>query len=438
MKRLIIALMTIVAQANYSQRTLNINDCARLSVEISKSIKAAKYLTEAAKAKVEETKALLYPEASANLSYIRIGEVSEFEIPMGPGGQKQKFSFGTQNRISGEAKVQYQAYTFNRVSKTIELAEKSAEASKLDEEGEKNSIIASCIQSYIEVFFNKKIISIIEEQLKRAEKNLELTKSQYEAGKLSELDLKRAENRTKTISIQLEDAKSNYLKSKISLAKIIGAKETDFEISDDSLIINFNIEYENAVKDLAKRSIALKRLNKQKELLEYQKELAELSSYPNIFLFANYTVNNGFNPIKPNDLYDNWSVGVQFVWKFFDGFSSKHSVEGLILRQKAIETQSDEVIDNLQSLLSRAYIQLEQARRNINLAKSSIELAKSSYESSLIQYENGLISQLDLINFEEAILGSEFSALQAKFSEALAVASICKILENYSAFIEEK
>lgn len=440
-KRIILAILIIsfarqslFTQQNYPKK-YNLQNCVSAAIKKSYSIKAAEEFYKSSEAKLEETKSQNYPELSLNFSYIRIGEVSEFEIPMGPGGTKQKFSFGTRNRIAGEAKAQYQLYTFNRVGKTIELAKKNVEISSLEAKIEKYSVIGSAIQAYFDAYFAKRVIEIFEEQLKRAEKNLEITRAQYEGGKLSELDLKRAESRVQTVKIQLEDAISTYKKNKISLGKIIGENPDAFELEQEESDINFNLDYRGSIEFIEKKYSGFLKINKQKEILDIQKDIAKLSLYPSIFLFANYTVNNGFNPMKPNELYDNWSIGAQFVWKIFDGFASSNSAEAIDYRKKGLEMQKEEIFENLKTTIARSFIQIEQSERNIKLAESNLELAKESYQTALIQYENGLLSQLDLINFEEAIIMSEFSALQARYAKIIAIINVCRIIENYETFV---
>lgn len=126
----------------------------------------------------------LYPQLSSSLSASR----SE---PLDGGDSSRSYSAGLS--------VSYEADLWGRVSAQTDAARWSALASAEDREATAQSLVATTASLYWQTGYLKQRIALSDDSIAYAEKTLELTRTQYDAGAVSGLDLLQA---TRSLSSQ--------------------------------------------------------------------------------------------------------------------------------------------------------------------------------------------------------------------------------------------
>ncbi|MDX9925357.1 MAG: TolC family protein [Ignavibacteriaceae bacterium] len=421
----------LVQAQNYN--ALSLNECIGMAMGNANTVKIAENDKLASEQKLYEAKAQTYPELILSSMFTRVGQVSEFSIPMELGVERS-LKFGTNNRVNMDLKLQLPLFTWWRVSSTIDLSEKGIELSRNQLRKEELQTINRLLTSFYEILFNKKIVELNKLQTERAKEIYDITKIRYDNGQVSELDLMRSDLKYKNILNQLSDANSNYHKSKINLAKEIGIESSAFDIEDKFGFDKINIDESNLEQAILNENTNLKALDIQMQMLPYQLSIAESGNKPNVFAFSGYNVNNGFNPMNPEKFYDNWNVGVQLSWKIFDGFATRHKSEQIQIQSGTIDYQKNEIQKTLSSQFQQFIIQLKQAENNISIAEENLKLSKKVLSISEEQYKSGIASQLDLINAEDNVSQSELFIVQSIFSHIITKINLSRITEDYSWF----
>jgi len=156
--------------------------------------------------------------------------------------------------------------------------------------------------------------------------------------------------------------------------------------------------------------------------------------YPNISLVAGYGISNGLNfgsnnsPLYTNSLTgDEGYIGVNFTFKFFDGFKSRsqsnqHIIDSYIkgyqksLERRDIKKELEDSIERYQTFM-----------QILKLNKEAVVLGQRSYDLSLARFLNGQTSATELNDVERSL-----SLLKANTIQTLNnIYSSLAVIEKY-------
>jgi len=211
-----------------AQQRLTLEQCLKLAFKNSRLLKTSEMALQIADEKIAQSKAQQLPTINISSMYTRVGKVTEFSVPSGPGGQKRTFRFGTPNRMNFEVKLQMPVFTWGRIGNTIALSKTGRNLSELDKKQQIVTLTDQTLRAFYAVLLNQEVIRLHEANLRRAKDHLQATREQYDAGLVPKLETLRAAVQVKNIQTLIEEAHGNLEKSRISLAKIVG-KNADIQ-----------------------------------------------------------------------------------------------------------------------------------------------------------------------------------------------------------------
>ncbi|UCE08450.1 MAG: TolC family protein, partial [bacterium] len=256
----------------------------------------------------------------------------------------------------------------------------------------------------------------------------------FASGLVPKLELLRAQVQLKNSQSSMEEAQSNLTKSKIFLAKIIGRDDENISITGTFSYESVSIDEENLITRAQKIRSDLKILQLQQEINQNQIKLARSGNKLNFFLFSNYTVQNGFDPMDPDRFIDNWNVGVQVSLPLFDGFVTSHKVQQARLQFQTVQLQEQEIRDLIRLQVRQALITMKQSEHKIANQQQNITLAKEALQVAETQYQNGLVSSLEVLDAQQTLSQSELMHTQASFNHIMAKLDLSRAIEDYSWF----
>jgi len=418
----------------FSQSKFALKDCLELAFERSHLLKASNYAVKSAAAALAESKAQRLPSISLSSLYTRIGKITSFSIPMGPGGEVKKFQFGTPNRVNVDLKLQLPLFTWGRVSSTIELAQAGASLSQIQQRQQRLSLTAQVLQGYFSVLLNEEVIRLHKSNVNRAQHHFDVSKTKFEAGIVPRLQMMQAEVQMKNAWTQLHDAQGNLQKSLIFLGKLIGKDEREIILADSIRFEPVNFDEEKLIEMALSRRSDLAGLHLRQQMSQSQIRLANSGNKPNLFLFSGYNVTNGFDPMDPEKFVDNYNAGVQLIFPIFDGFATAKKVEQARLDYEALLEQEKEAREMIKLQLREAIIALRQAEAKISAQKENIRLSRETLKTAEIQYRDGLVASLDVLDAQQMLNQAELLYAQAIFNHIMAKLAICQAVEDFSWF----
>ena len=418
----------------FSQKNLSLSDCLRLAFENSNLIKVSELSAAIADQRVAESKSQRIPNINLSSLYTRIGKISSFSIPMGAGGKKQTFKFGTPNRMNLDIKLRMPIFTWGRISKIICIAETGKKLSDIQGKQQIKNVTDQVLRAYNVVLLNREIIRLHKTNVERTKNHLSVTKQRFKSGVVPRLEMLRAEVQMKNAQSSLQEAQGNLKKSKIFLSKVIGADNENFSLSDSFAYEPVSINKAQLIKKAFAKRSNLQILQLQQEINRNQIALVGSENKPNIFIFSGYNVMNGFDPMDPEKFIDNYNAGIQLAVPLFDGFTASHKVQQAKLAYQSAQIQEQEIKDLISMQIRQNIISIEQARNKITAQKENIVLAKETLNMAKKQYQDGLASSLDVIDAQHILSQGELMYTQAIFNHIMAKLDLCKAIEDYSWF----
>lgn len=435
LKSSVFLLLTLISHSLLiSQPQLTLDDCLKQAFETSNLIKISKIDARHAGKKFAEAKAQRLPRINLSGMYTRIGEVTSFSIPMGQNGESRTFQFGTQNRMNLDVKMEFTAFSWGRISGSIQMSESGIKISDLQHRQQVLHTTDQVLRAFYALLLNQEVIKLHQMNVQRAEKHYQVTKTRFESGYIPKLEYLRAQVQVMNAGTTREEATGNLKKSKLFLAKLIGSADADIEV--DGAFERPPVSYSQT--ELTERALAartdLQILQIRQNMSEDEITIARSGNKPNLFLFSGYNVQNGFDPMDPNRFIDNWNVGAQVVIPLFDGFATSNKVQQAKLNLQSAQLQEQEIRQMIRLQIQQTIITVEQTRDKIINQAKNIDLARETLRVAETQYQNGHISSLEVLDAQQMLSQAELLHTQAIFNNIMAKLDLCKSIEDYSWF----
>lgn len=429
---IIFLLIHFDSQPVTAQQSVSLERCLDLAFRNSPLVKMAEISVKLAREKWQEAQDQQLPAVNLNGMYTRVGEVTSFTIPMGE--TERTFKFGTPNRVNFDARLQLPLFTWGRISGAIQAARLGR---NISDEAYRQQIVKltdQVLRGFYSVLLNQEIIRLHRENVKRAQKLQFITEQQFKQGGVPRLEVLRTRVQTENARSILQEAQGNLRKSKFYLAKTIGWQNEEFTVSGTFEYQPVEVRQAEIMNQALTVRSDLNVLQLQQRIQEQQITIAKSGNKPSLVLFSNYNVQNGFDPVEPEQFVDNWGAGVQMSFPLFDGFSTSHKVEQASLELQKAQLREQEIRDLIKLQVQQAITSLYQAADKIASQEKNIQLANTALKVAEQQFRAGIVSSLDVLDAQQTLAQSETMYTQAIFNHIMAKIELCKIIEDFSWF----
>lgn len=426
-------LMGSLTYAQEAQR-IQLKDAILYALENKADAKKAKLQIENSEYLIQEARAGALPQVSANGSITYNPILQETAIPASsfPGGELSPDPFivlamGQKwNSIGGVTLTQ------NLFDQTVFTGLKAAKTTRefyqINASLTEEQIIERVATAYYNVFVQKEQLATIDSSYVNTEKTRDVIKSLFDNGLAREIDLDRVEvqltnlRSTRQQLINAVELQENALKFYMGMPinQPIQLVDEDFVVSDMLLSDHIDVE--------SRTEIAL--LNKQKELLQLQKEARKAAYYPTLSLSASYNYMGQGNRFPIGSGLDKgvyWSdfamIGLNLRVPIFSGFAIKARVNQADIQLRELE---QDIIDaklgldleyqNAKSQIENNLIAIENQKQNVNLAQKVVDNTRNNYLQGLASLTDLLESQNALVNarnnYSNAVLQFKLAEIQ--------------------------
>jgi len=282
---------------------------------------------------------------------------------------------------------------------------------------DKIDIAVNVSKAFYDVLLTKKQIEVLDDDIRRLERNFKDTYNQYQGGLVDKTDYKRA-----TISLNNSKAqrKTNEeaLKAKYAVLKqLMGYTAKDsIHLVYDSASMESEVYVDTlSVVDYTKR-IEYQQLMTQRHLQEADVKYNKWAYIPELTAGAGYNfnyLNNRFSKLY-NDNLPNSYAGVTLKLPIFQGTKRTQNIRAAELQL----TRIDWDLVNLQNAITTQYAQAMAAYKgNLNnyyVLRENLSLARDVFNTIELQYRSGVKAYLELITAE-----TDLRTAQSNYSDAL-------------------
>ncbi|MDF2930798.1 MAG: TolC family protein [Chryseobacterium sp.] len=399
------AFMIFGSSSAYAQQQVSLQEAIKQALQNKAEAKKAALQIKKAEYKIAEARAGALPQvsATAGLTYNPIIQESLLEF----GGQRIRAQLGQPWSSSAVVTVN-QAIFDQRVFTGLKAAKSTREFYVLNAQLSNEQIIENVATAYYQVFVQEENLKTLNVSYTNTEKVRNVIKSLVENGLAKGIDLDRTNVQLTNISANRQQLVNAVELSKNSLKFYMGVPiDTDIELEEKT--IEPKPELVAGTVDLDTRT-EVKVLQKNRELLQFNKKATEAYLYPTVGLQANYgwggqgskfPLTNGINN---GVLWSDYSaIGLNINIPIFTGGATKSKIQ-----QAEIDILDiDQDIQNTQLSLSLDYknaiTNIENSLINIESMKNNVTLAEKVQKDTQANYQYGLATLTEVLDSENAL-----------------------------------
>lgn len=150
--------------------------------------------------------------------------------------------------------------------------------------------------------------------------------------------------------------------------------------------------------------------------------LAQSAYLPSVSFVYDY----GFEgeTYKFNGDHDFWMASVVLSWNLFDGFQKQAKTQQQKLNKRKMETQQDELEQQIALQVRRAHHELQAALQAEKAAQERVESARQSFHIINRKYEEGLAPQIEFLDARNTRTRAEIQHLIATFTIHIRLAEL--------------
>lgn len=380
---------------------------------------------------IMEAKAGALPKINgvANITYNPILQTTALDAGAFSGGPSNIQLITLGQKWNAGAGVQLSQALFNQqVFIGLKAAKSTKEFYQLNAQLTEEQIIERVSNAYFQVFTIQQKKETLESSYSSTEKARNIIKSLYDNGLAKMVDLDRTNVNLTNINTILKQQQNAINQAENALKFYMGMPiENKIELVKADMEITPHLLDETVASD--ERS-EVKILNKQKELLQYNKKAVEAAYYPTVNLNANYSwqglgdkfpLTNG----KKNGVYwaDYSAITLGVNIPIFNGFATKARVEMAQIELDKLEVNLkdtklglDLTYQNAKSQIENSLLALENQKANVSLAETVTTNTKNNYQyglatlTELLEAENALVEAKN--NYSNAILEYKIAEIQ--------------------------
>ena len=380
---------------------------------------------------IMEAKAGALPKINgvANITYNPILQTTALDAGAFSGGPSNIQLITLGQKWNAGAGVQLSQALFNQqVFIGLKAAKSTKEFYQLNAELTEEQIIERVSNAYFQVFTIQQKKETLENSYASTEKARNIIKSLFDNGLAKKIDLDRTNVNLTNINTILKQQQNAINQAENALKFYMGMPiENKIELVKADMEITPHLLDETVGTDSRSE---IKILNKQRELLQYNKKAVEAAYYPTVNLNANYSwqglgdkfpLTNG----KKNGVYwaDYSAITLGVNIPIFNGFATKARVEmaqieldKLDVSIKDTKLGLDLAYQNAKSQIENSLLALENQKANVSLAETVTSNTKHNYQyglanlTELLEAENALVEAKN--NYSNAILEYKIAEIQ--------------------------
>lgn len=426
--------------------SLHLEDALSYALAANQDARKAKLDVENSEYQIDEVKSRALPQinGSLGLNYNPVLQKSALPGEMfGKPGETLLVAFG--QKWNANAGVSLNQPLFDRsVITGLKAAKTTREFYQLNSQLTDEQIIEEVATTYYKVLVQRQQLDAIDSTISNTKKVLDILKSLYDNGLAKKIDVDRISvnysnlNSRKMQLINAVQLLGNQLKFYMGMpisTPIAIPEATLSDIHPLSPVIS-------AFEPSNRTEIAL--LNKQKELLMYQKESVKSEYMPSLSLTGSYSyqgLGNKFPVFRGSGNGANWfdvaTIGLTLRVPIFNGFATKSRMKQVDVSIKKMEEDIRRTKLSIDLDFENAKTQISNSIITLNSQRKNMDLAEQVYLNTQNNYNNGLATLTDLLQSESSLTDAQTSYSQSLLDYRIAEIQLIKSKGNLKSLLNQ-
>ena len=396
---------------------LDLQQCINIALQKHPNLNAAAGTIRATESKIGQARANYYPQLTLQSGYQRIGPATT------------SLRSDPYNQYSNSLNLSQNVFDFGKTSTQVEIQSLSKESSLADLQDVRGLVIFNVKQFYFGFLQGKMSRDVSLETVNQFRQHYEMTKTFFETGKSSKIDVTSAEVNLSNARINLLKAENALRIAKVNLNNAMGMTNApEYEIKDDLTYSPYDVSLTDALQNAYKNRPDLLSLAKKREGLEKTIDLNKKGYLPVLSGNAAYGYTGDDLSTRTDD--KSWNVGVTLTFPLFTGLSTKYQVQEAQANLDVLRANEDTLKQKVSLEVESAYLSMKEAGERISAGKivvrqaeENVELARGRYTAGVGSYIEITDAMISLNNAKMTYITalSDYSVTQASLQKAMGV-----------------
>lgn len=389
--------------------SLTLEASIQLAIQTNPDILQASHSVDVFRSGVDASKSSYYPDASADLTYARLGPASSISF----GGQG--FQLYPLNSWDEHLSVEGTIYDFNKRQESVNLASSQVTTAQDRLELAKSSLSYRTIQTFYGILFLEKSIHVQNEEIKNLDDHLLMTQKRVQAGTATDFDVLTTQVRVAASQNEKINLQNNLENTKVVFRRLLGlAPDSPVNLSGRFTEAPVSLNTDSLVSLALFDRIEMKVANDQLKSAHMQLDVASATNSPTLGAAVMWGLKNGLFP-NQNALRGNFVAGVQLAIPLFDGYRARSLEEQANANIRVNEDGMNSIAEQIKSDVQRSISDVRSSLDRLRTTEITVEQAKSAVEQARIRYQAGTITNLDLLDAETSLAQAELMQIQALY-----------------------
>ncbi len=294
------------------------------------------------------------------------------------------------------------------------------------------NLINSIIRAYYDILESEKLIDVDEQLLDLSKQNVKKIEAFVEAGISIEADIATARVQQATDELSIINDQNNLELAKADLAVLMAMSPiTPLKVADapdyeryiqKGVIETEDINIEDAISHAFANRSELAEIKANLDVLEWAVTLAKLDTWPRITADAGYDLALS-DYLRERDALKNhrsWNASARVTYPIFDGGRTRRTVDRVDIALMRTKENMAELERNIALEVHQSRLNLERAKKSLEIASVQVEDAKMSLDVSQGRYEQQMIILLELLDAQTRYAQSLTNQIRAFYGYKVA------------------
>jgi outer membrane protein TolC len=315
------------------------------------------------------------------------------------------FGSGTFIDYQGGLRASYSLFDSGRNASTIRAAEEQVNFDRLDLLRVEQLTKGNIITAYFDLQAADSSIIINQAAVKDATRSLSDAQLQEKAGVGTRFDVLRAQVQLATANQNLTNAQGQQQTARKKVAQILSVDQnTEYKAADAVRELGtWGSSLEDSVVLALKNRPEVQQQIARRNISQQQQVVASAADSPQVSLVGNYGLSKNLSTStqglssSTSAARDNYSVGAQLSWSFWDGGAARAQNNQQKVSQEISENQFTTARNQIRFEVEQAYNNLGSNQKNIVTSTQALQQAEESLKLARLRFQAGVGTQTDVI-----------------------------------------
>ncbi len=307
---------------------------------------------------------------------------------------------------------------FGQIKRTLEAYDADIESAEDSLNDTLISLVAEVALNYVNLRLYQSELENTAASLKLREETFEIVSWRYEAGLVTELDLKSSESTLEQTRSQVPALQSSIDQAQNNIAVLLGCnpgtlKEELSPVKDVPALQDTTVKT-GIPADILRQRPDLRKAERDLAAQTARIGVAKADLYPKITLSGSI----GISAVNTGGLFESdnitRSIGPSISWPVFNYGSLKKNVEiqkaeteQLLLTYKSLVLNAFNEVENAISSCFYEQLKREPLEKAVKASERSLEIARMQYSSGIIDFQSLLENERSLLSLQNQLIQSK-------------------------------